>query len=109
MGYLKVFCIGFLWIFFVLTSFRGWYKILIVLSALPVPSLRPYAKRIWISDDQDIFAIIGGKNVDHTISGHVGLRSEQGKKEYQQAEKMINFVFWFDRNHCQTSIERDEI
>ena len=109
MGYFKITLVGLVWLFCILTSVKGYYKIIIGLFAVIIPQLRSYALRVWVSDDQDIYTLVGGKNPDHTISGHVGWRSYQGKPQYKQAEKLINLLFWFDKNHCRKAIEGDEI
>lgn len=118
MGYIKIVIIGLLWLFTVLTSIKGWWKLLVLVAALLLRSERVslYAKTIWESDDNDIYTLIGGKNPDNTISSHVGYRSEKlGESEYLQAEWLINLVFFWQvdsngkRNHCRRSIEYDEV
>lgn len=53
--------------------------------------------------------LLGG-NEDHTISGHVGhMAKTTHKLRWLLAEKLINTLFWFDKNHCRTSIELDEL
>ncbi len=47
---------------------------------------------------------------DHTISGHVGYMSlTTNKRRWRILERIINAIFWFDKNHCYKSIEWDEV
>jgi len=106
---MKIILIGILWVLSVVTSLKGWYKILIAFISIFIVKLRPYALKIWISDDQDMNAILNG-NEDHTISGRVGYMAWKYKtKEWLRAQKIINTLFWFQKNHCYNSIEWDEV
>ena len=109
MGYVKIIAVGLVWILSVITSLKGWYKIVVALLSIVIKPLRLYAFRIWLSDDQDIFTLVGGNNPDHSISGHIGYEAKKGKTEYLQAEKVVNTLFWFDNDHCRDSIEWDRI
>ena len=82
--------------------------VLTLILASFIKQLRPYAIKQFYSDDQRMLAFLNGKP-DHTISGHVGARAKLGKKEYKQAEKLINLLFWWDKDHCQRAIELDEL
>lgn len=59
---------------------------------------------IWI--DQGFNTILGG-SPDHTISGRVGYHSLQGRPWAIIFEKIINAIFFFDKDHCRNSIEWD--
>lgn len=118
MGYVKIILVGIIWILTLITSLKGWYKIVCLLLAIILPPYRIWAKdylnAIFLSDDQDIYTLIGGKNADVTISDRVGREciklEQQGifKSEWHQAEKVINTVFFWQPNHCRISIESDE-
>lgn len=118
MGYIKIILVGLLWLFTILTSLKGWWKLLVLFVAIVTKdsNILSYVKTMWESDDNDIYTLIGGKNPDHTISGHVGYRCiKTGRLEYLQAERVINLLFYWQvdssgkRNHCRRSIEYDEV
>ncbi len=63
-----------------------------------------------ISIDQFFNVLLLNGSEDHTISGRVGYKAlTTKKKRWLYAEKLINTLFWFDKNHCRESIEYDEI
>ena len=63
-----------------------------------------------IAVDQVFNVLLLNGSEDHTISGRVGYKSlTTNKKRWRYAEKFINTLFWFDKNHCFNSIEYDEI
>ena len=69
-----------------------------------------YFFRLLIALDQFFNVLLLNGNPDHTISGRVGYRAYKTGKWYWLAiEKVINTFFWFDKNHCYTSIEWDEV
>lgn len=67
-----------------------------------------YVLNIMISIDQLCNAILFG-NVDHTISGRVGYNALLGSFWALYAQELINLLFFFDKDHCYTSIEWDEV
>lgn len=82
--------------------------VLIVLSALgKTNKLARYCKNVWYSIDQTINTILGG-NPDHTLSGRIGYHALQGSKTCLYMEKVVNLLFWFDKDHCRSAIEYDE-
>lgn len=71
---------------------------------------KSYILRLLIAIDQFFNVLLLNGDEDHTISGRVGYRAKKTKKWYWLAlEKIINTLFWFDKNHCRSSIEWDEI
>jgi len=101
--------VGLFWLVKFITTPTDWPMPFILIGAMFIKSWQPYASNLFLADDQKVFAMLGGKNPDHTISGHVGYRSLQGRKEYQQAEKVIDLLFWWQPDHCRNAIEVDEI
>ena len=72
--------------------------------------MKDYLLNLLRSVSQTVNALFLGGNEDHTISGHVGYMAKTThKRRWLLAEKFINMLFWFDENHCRTSIELDEI
>jgi len=67
-----------------------------------------YLFRVLVAIDQLANTLLGGRP-DHTISGRVGYHALQGKTWAKAAERVINFLFFFDPDHCQKSIEWDEV
>jgi hypothetical protein len=59
-----------------------------------------YLLNILIAIDQLINAVFGG-DPDETISSRAG-------KRYPRLAAFINRLFFWQRNHCQASIEPDE-
>lgn len=56
----------------------------------------------------NVFLLNGSE--DHTISGRVGFKALiTKKKRWLIAEKVINTIFFFDKNHCYNAIEWDEV
>lgn len=105
---MQILLVGIIWALCVLSSLKGWYRILIAIVALFYKPLRVYCKKQWVADDQDINALFNG-NEDHTISGRVGYMSNVKKtKDWITAKKIINALFR-DPNHCDNAIEYDEI
>jgi hypothetical protein len=70
--------------------------------------MKQYILNILIGLDQFVNAILGGLP-DHTISGRVGYAAMRGNKIAILLEKLINLLFWFDKDHCRRSIEWDEV
>jgi hypothetical protein len=71
---------------------------------------KSYALRLLIAFDQFLNVLLLNGSEDHTISGRVGYKALMtNKKHWRLAEKIINTIFWFDKDHCYTSIEWDEI
>lgn len=67
-----------------------------------------YLWRVLIALDQLANVVILNGNEDHTISGRVGYKAySTGMKRWLVAETIINTLFFFDDNHCYTSIEWD--
>ncbi|GEK08949.1 PH domain-containing protein [Pseudoalteromonas peptidolytica] len=70
----------------------------------------PYLLRVLIAIDQLANVVFLNGSEDHTISGRVGHKAKTTNKWYWLAlEKFINILFFFDKNHCRRSIERDEL
>ncbi len=71
---------------------------------------KSYTLRLMISIDQFFNVLLLNGSEDHTISGRVGYKAlTTQKKRWLYAEKLINTLFWFDKDHCRESIEYDEI
>lgn len=69
-----------------------------------------YTLRLMIAIDQVFNVLLLNGSEDHTISGRVGYKAlVTHKKRWLYAEKIINTLFWFDKDHCRESIEYDEI
>lgn len=125
MGYLKIYGVGFIWLLTVILSIKGWYKLFVLMLAFVLPAFKrkteQYIENMLVSDDQDIYTLIGGKNPDITISDRVGREciklEDQGiyKSEWHQAEFIINRLFFLQKDdngnycHCRISIEHDEL
>lgn len=72
--------------------------------------LGKYLFNILIALDQLGNVLFLNGSPDHTISGRVGYKSfTTGKWYWKTAEKVINTLFWFDKDHCYNSIEWDEV
>ena len=71
---------------------------------------KPYYFRLLLAIDQLFNVLILNGSEDHTISGHVGYKAIYcGNWYWLVAEKIINAIFFFDKDHCFTSIEWDEV
>lgn len=71
---------------------------------------RSYWLRLLIAIDQLFNVLLLNGHEDHTISGRVGYKAMQTNKWYWLAlEVFINTLFWFDEDHCRSSIEWDRI
>jgi len=106
---MQILLVGIIWFLSVITSLKGWLKLLIALIALFYKPWRNYALLIWVADDQDINALFNG-NPDQSISGRVGYMALTTKKRpWLIAQKIINAVFFFQENHCYNEIEWDRI
>lgn len=71
---------------------------------------KSYALRVLIALDQffNVFLLNGSE--DQTISGRVGYKAMTvGSWPWLLAEKVINTLFFWDKDHCRSSIEWDEI
>lgn len=69
-----------------------------------------YILRTLIAIDQLVNVVVLNGSPDHTISGRVGYKAKTtGKRRWLWAEKVIDTLFFFDKNHCQNSIEFDEV
>ena len=81
------------------------------MMALPLSQYKKgYILRLVISLDQFFNVLILNGNEDHTISGRVGYRAHITNKWYWLAlQKIINTIFFFDKNHCYKSIEWDRV
>lgn len=70
---------------------------------------KSYFKRILILITALFNVLILNGSEDHTTSGRVGYKAKTtNKKRWLLAEKVINTIFWFDKDHCRKSIEEDE-
>jgi len=65
-----------------------------------VKNLGKYAINLLIAIDQLVNAILLG-DADETISSRLG-------KNYPKLSKVVNFIFFWDKSHCQEAIEEDE-
>ena len=76
-----------------------------------MPKVRkPYLWRLLIALDQFFNVLLLNGSEDHTISGRVGYKAlTTGKMRWCVLEEIINFIFFFDDDHCYNSIEFDEI
>ena len=71
---------------------------------------KSYFLRMLIAIDQLLNVIILNGNEDHIISGHVGYKAYiTHKKRWLVLEYIINKLFWFDPEHCFSSIEWNEV
>ena len=71
---------------------------------------KSYLLRLLIALDQLFNVLLLNGSEDHTISGKGGYRAlHSNKKRWKIAEKIINTIFFFDKEHCYNSIEWDEI
>lgn len=113
MGYIKIIAVGLLWLLCMILPIRQWCRLALLLLAVFIPTVRPYTLRNLIADDQDMFTFIGGKNPDHTISGHIGITCHKNplpaKPEYHQAKRVVNKLFHWQEDHCFEAIEWDEV
>jgi len=74
------------------------------------PGGKPWVLRLAIAADQFFNVLLFNGSEDHTISGHVGYNALRLKsRRWLAAQKIINTLFWFDKDHCRKSIEWDEI
>ena len=71
---------------------------------------KPYWFKILIWLDQGFNVILLNGSEDHTISGRVGYKAMTTEKRgWIIAEYLINKLFFFDPDHCRSSIEYDEV
>ena len=69
-----------------------------------------YTLRLMIAIDQVFNVLLLNGSEDHTIRGSVTSTTLVTRnKRWLYAEKIINTLFWFDKDHCRESIEYDEI
>lgn len=118
MGYVKIAIIGSIWVFTLLTSLKGWYKLVWLVAVKLIPPLGErfgeYVHLMLVSDDQDIYTLLGGSNPDITISDRIGrecvLLEAQGfsDSEWHQMERVVNKLFAWQPNHCRASLEPGE-
>ena len=71
-----------------------------------MPSLRPKPKQIAIAFDQFCNTLVGGW-ADETFSARCW-RLHQYTPGWALARKMVDALFFFDKNHCQTSATSEE-
>lgn len=94
-----------------LTQNFSWHSQFMKKFDLTKHQLKSWCFTLWLSNDQYINSVFKGM-ADHSISGRVGYLSLKGNKVAQVMEKVINFMFFVtvgQKNHCQESIEWDEI
>ena len=71
---------------------------------------KPYYWRLMLALDQLFNVLLLNGNEDHTISGRVGYKALTTNAWYWLVlEKIINTIFFFDKDHCRSSIEWDEV
>ncbi len=71
---------------------------------------KSYILRLLLVVDAFFNVLLLNGSEDHTISGRVGYKAHKTKKRgWLLAEKFINTLFFFDKNHCYNSIEWDEV
>ena len=72
--------------------------------------MKSYILRLLIAIDQVFNVLLLNGSEDHTISGRVGYKAMVTKKKrWLFLEKVINTIFFFDKDHCRNSIEHDEV
>lgn len=72
--------------------------------------MKSYLLRLFIAFDQFLNVLFLNGSEDHTISGHVGYKAMiTNKTRWLVAEKIINTIVFFDKDHCRKSIEFDEV
>lgn len=72
--------------------------------------MKKYIFNILISIDQFFNTLFKG-NPDETISSRIGkkVRSWKNKKKWTIAYMLYATLNWIDPNHCEDSIEEDEV
>lgn len=71
---------------------------------------KPYFKKLLISISQFLCVLLLNGHEDQTFSGEIGRRAElTGAWYYLAIERVINAIFFFDPDHCRSSIEKDEV
>jgi hypothetical protein len=66
---------------------------------------KSYFKRFWIAIDQLANVVILNGDEDETISSVMGKRARKGDRV---GKLICGFLNWFDKDHCEKSIEHDE-
>ena len=62
---------------------------------------------IWLDQGGNVLYLNGSE--DHTISGRTGYKAmTTGKWYWLAAEKFIDTLFFWQKNHCRNAIEGDE-
>lgn len=61
-----------------------------------------YILNVLIALDQLINTLIGG-SPDETLSARAYRNEQQGKVLGKVFRPVIDFIFWFDKEHCKTS------
>jgi|6_EtaG_2_1085325.scaffolds.fasta_scaffold06146_6 hypothetical protein len=66
---------------------------------------KSYLRRVLIAFDQLLNVVFLNGSEHQTISGRVGYKAlTTGKKRWCCAEKIINTLFFLDKDHCKSSI-----
>lgn len=93
------------WGLFLLLTPRGWVSIWYAVAAIFVPDIRYETKQRWAEDDRKINKWLNG-NKKNTISGRTGYKaiSNPSLGRYIVAQKVINFVIWWEDHHCFRAI-----
>lgn len=69
------------------------------------PRFRAYLKNLLIAIDQLLGAAILGNEPDMTISAQAWLWQIKGQRSWPR--KLIDSVFWLDKNHCEESFKAE--
>ena len=92
------------WTGYLFLSPQGWKSLYLALRAILNIDYRKPAIQRWMQDDKKVNAWFGGSKLQ-TISGRIGYRAISGMQyRWLFAQKIINAIFWFDADHCFTSI-----
>lgn len=98
-----------IWTVYLFLPYRGWVSLFLLARwLLDRENKHKFndAKRWWKEDDQIINKLLGGNRLN-TISGRIGYNAVkwyERKKRYIIAQHIVNKLFWFDPDHCFTSI-----
>lgn len=66
-----------------------------------------YVKRLLIAVDQLANAVLAG-DPDETLSSRAHRMRTKGQPVWGWAASVIDALFWFDKDHCRTSWEREQ-
>lgn len=101
--------VAIVWLFFI--AIMSPLQIPVTIMAIKFTQLRGYRYKLWIAQDQLVNAIHNG-TPDTTVSSRIGLMAERGSKTAKKMAVVVDLMFYItvgQRNHCNVSIERDEV